>query len=105
MTNAIALNTFLPAENCGAEAPPVYRLAKSFAVVRFDSAGKGRIAFLPEGADVRLVGPSPLRQCLEVLWGDQICNIFQVDLLGPWSTPVRNNRRGAARVKATAACA
>ena len=109
MTNTVApLTTFslaLPAENRGAEAPPMYRLRKSFAVVHFESPGKGRIVFLPEGADLLLVGPSPLRQCLEVVCENQLYNIFQVDLLGPWSTPVRNSRRGMVRVKASGACA
>ncbi len=109
MTNTVAPLTTIPlavpAENCTAEAPPIYRLRKPCAVVHFEKAGKGRIVFLPEGADLRLVGPSPLCKCLEVACDNQIYNIFQVDLLGPWSIPVRNSRRGMVRVKSIAACA
>lgn len=109
MTNPVApLTTFplaAPAENGAAQAPRVYRLRKCFAVVQFDLEGKGRIVFLPEGADLRVVGPSDLCKCVEVLCGNQRYNIFQEDLLGPWSMPVRSSRRGMVRIKPVGACA
>jgi len=108
MTSAVAALISVPiapAESDQAETPRVYRLRKSFASVRFEPSGKGRIVFLPEGADLRLVGPSRLCKCLEVVCDNQTYNIFEVDLLGPWSNPVRSSRRGIARVKAIEACA
>jgi hypothetical protein len=83
----------------------VYRLRKCFAVVQFDLEAKGRIVFLPEGADLRVVGPSAVCKCVEVLCGSQRYNIFEEDLLGPWSMPVRSSRRGMVRIKAVGACA
>jgi hypothetical protein len=110
MTNSAAPLTTIPlaapAEN--GETPPqrVYRLRKCFAVVEFDLEAKGRIVFLPEGAELRMVGPSS-RLCkgFEVVCKNQLYNIFQADLLGPWSMPVKNSRRGPMHAKAVAACA
>jgi hypothetical protein len=82
----------------------VYRIRKGFAVVQFNSEAKGRIVFLPEGTELHLVGPSLLCKCFEVACKDQLYNIFQEDLLGPWSTPVRS-RRGTAVIEAVGVCA
>jgi hypothetical protein len=105
MTHAVAPLTALlpptPAES-GEDQAPRYRLLKSFAVVRFEASGKGLIVFLPEGAELRVVGSSRLRQCCEVLYENQLYNIFEADLSGPWSMPVRSSRRGMVRVKAAA---
>jgi hypothetical protein len=109
MTSAAApLTTIIlapPNENFDSEAARVYRLRKRFAVVHFDPEAKGRIVFLPEGAEIRVAGPSALSKCVEVRCGNQLYNIFQEDLLGPWSIPVRSSRRGMVRVKGVEACA
>jgi hypothetical protein len=110
MTNAATPLTTIPlatpTENEAAPPQRVYRLRKCFAVVQFDLESKGRIVFLPEGAELRMVGPSS-RLCkgFEVVCKNELYNIFQADLLGPWSTPVKNSRRGAVRAKALGACA
>jgi hypothetical protein len=80
----------------------VYQTRKSFAVVQFDQAVKGRIVFLPEGAKLRVVGSSCLLNCMEVLWEDHNYNIFRADLLGIWSSRIHPLRTMAA---ATGACA
>ena len=54
MTNPVApliAVPIAPAEGGEAEAPRVYQLRKSFAAVHFELSGKGRIVFLPEGAE------------------------------------------------------
>lgn len=66
----------------------MYRTTKSFAVVHFSLSPKGRVVLLPEGAELRLIGASRMPQCFEVSHNDQHYNIFKVDLLGKWSTPV-----------------
>ena len=115
MTNTVACLTTIPlaapAKNGPAQAPQTYRLSKCFAAVQFDDTlrfeneAKGRIVFLPDGAELRMVGPSAMCNCFEVAHENQIYNIFKTDLLGPWSMPVRNSRRGMVRVKAMGACA
>jgi hypothetical protein len=65
-----------------------YRIRKSFAAVHFDQAAKGQIVFLPEGAELAIVGPSRLAGCFQVLCQDRLYNLFKEDVLGPWSTPV-----------------
>lgn len=108
MTNAAAPSAttlFYADERRESAATRIYRLRKCFATVQFEETGKGRIVLLAEGADVRLLGPSQLYKCFEVSHGGQIYNIFQEDLLGPWSMPVRSTRRGMVRVKEMGACA
>jgi len=75
-----------PIEKSAARTTRMYRLGKPFAAVQFEPAGKGRIVFLPEGAEVHVIGPSCLCKCFEVMFETQLYNIFKVDLLGPWST-------------------
>ena len=59
-----------------------YRTMRSFVAVHFDLAGKGEIVFLPEGAILRIVGPSScLREGFEVMFEERVYNIFKVDLL------------------------
>jgi hypothetical protein len=69
----------------------VYRTEKSFVAVRFDPAGKGGIVYLPEGAVLRVLGPSScLSEGLEVVFEEQVYNIFKVDLFarcGPMREP------------------
>jgi hypothetical protein len=84
----------------------MYRLRKSFAAVQFDATGKGRIVFLPEGAELRLIGYSRLCECFEVTHESRLYNMFKVDLLGFWSTPIRPPASKALRaVTAARACA
>lgn len=82
-----------PAEKSEAPVTQAYRTRKSFAVVHFEPAveavHKGRIVFLPEGAELHVVGSSCLGECFEVLCEKQLYNIFKADLLGVWSTPIR----------------
>ncbi len=78
-----------PRQAIEAPATRVYRLKKSLAAVCFDSAGKGRIVFLPQGAELYLIGVSRLCECFEVMHETQLYNVFQVDLLGPRSTPIQ----------------
>ncbi len=109
MTNSAPLTTIplaAPAENGAIPVQRVYRLRKCFPVVQFDLEAKGRIVFLPEGAELRLIGPSStLSKGLEVACNNELYNMFEADLLGPWSTPVKNNRRGVVHTKAMRACA
>jgi hypothetical protein len=85
-----------PAEHSDASVTRVYRIRKSFAAVHFDPAGKGRIVFLPEGAELRVIGSSCLCECFEVLCENRHYNIFKVDLLGPWSSRIEPIRAMAA---------
>jgi hypothetical protein len=78
---------------------------KSFAVVQFDLAAKGRIVFLPEGAELSIVGCSRLPGCFEVVCKNQRFNIFEADLFGPWSTPIKNNGIKPVRARAMRVCA
>jgi hypothetical protein len=109
MTNTVApLTTIVfaaPGKNGDADAPKMYRLRKGFAVVQFEADQKGRIVFLPEGAELDVVGPSTLRKCFEVVSKNQRYNIFQEDLLGPWSIQIKHNRGGLPRAKALGVCA
>jgi len=91
-------------------ATQMYRLRKSFAAVHFEPAGKGRIVFLPQEAEVLVIGPSCLCECFEVMFENQLYNLFKVDLLGPWSTtikpkPVKPKPIKPARALAVGACA
>ena len=75
------------------QAARVYRIGKPMAAVHFDRAAKGQIVFLPAGAELCVVGPSSLTGCFEVLCQERLYNLFQADLLGVWSVPVRASRR------------
>ena len=77
----------------------LYQLRKSFAAVQFDTAGKGRIVFLPKGAELRVAGPSRLCGCLEVLCKNRSYSVFEVDLLGPRSVSIEPNHTGSARIE------
>jgi hypothetical protein len=109
MTNTVAPLTTIPLaasdKNGLVQASLTYRLSKCFAAVQFEREAKGQIVFLPAGAELRMVGPSALCNCFEVAYQNQSYNIFKADLLGPWSMPFRNSRRGMVRVKAMGACA
>ena len=80
-----------------------YRTKKSFVAVHVDSAGKGEIGFLPEGAILRIIGPSSrLGDGLEVIFEEQVYNIFKIDLFARCSLVFEPRR---ARSRAVAACA
>jgi hypothetical protein len=65
-----------------APAARTYRTKTSFVGVHFDQAGKGRIVFLPEGAMLRIVGPSScLREAFEVMFEKELYNVFEIDLV------------------------
>jgi hypothetical protein len=105
MTSTVAPSTTIipgePIEKSQAPTTPLYRTGKPFAVVQFGPGGKGRVVFLPEGAEVRIVGPSGLAKCFEVMFENQLYNIFKVDLLGSWATPIKPIRA----LRAASACA
>jgi hypothetical protein len=86
-------------ENGECPGKSVYRTRKPFAVVYFEEAGKGLIAFLPEGAEVHVIGPSSIEKCLEILFENRRYNIFKADLLGPWAVPVVPTSIQPGRVK------
>jgi hypothetical protein len=73
--------------------PPtrMYRLGKPFVAVQFDLSGKGRLVLLPEGAELRVTGPSRLDECSEVTYENQLYSMFKSDLTGPCSDPVLLN--------------
>jgi len=80
-----------------------YRTKTSFVAVHFDEADKGRIVFLPEGAMLRVIGPSScLPEAFEVTFRNEVYNVFEVDLVMRSSLicePIR------AKGSAIAACA
>lgn len=60
----------------------VYQIKRSFAAVHFEQIRKGRIVFLREGAELRVMGSSSLvRDCFEVISEGQVYHIFRTDLL------------------------
>jgi|HubBroStandDraft_1064217.scaffolds.fasta_scaffold39432_3 hypothetical protein len=92
MTNARASSTTgiraVSADRIAVPAIRAYRIGKPLAAVHFEQSGKGRMVFLPEGADLRVIGQSQLNGCLEVMHDDRIYSVFQVDLSGPHSSPI-----------------
>ena len=85
MTRIVAISTArsFTAPTGKSEVPPsgAYRLTDSLTTVHFEKDGQGRIVFLPKGAELQVVGFSCLRECLEVMWKDQLYSVFKVDLL------------------------
>jgi hypothetical protein len=101
MATSVAIATTVhvtPGARREVSAVRAYRLRESLAAVHFDAAGKGRIVFLPEGADLRVIGPSSLCGCLEVLCQNRLHNVFKADLLGPKSVPIESNPRESIRI-------
>jgi hypothetical protein len=104
MTTPLAYSVPIPADpERNVYVRQAYRTKKSFVAVHFNPAGKGEIGFLPEGAKLRIVGPSScLREGFEIMFEEQVYSIFKVDLLAQCSQasePIR------ARGLAVAACA
>jgi hypothetical protein len=86
-----------------ASATRTYRTKTSFVAVHFDQVNKGRIVFLPEGAMLRIVGPSScLREAFEVMFENELYNVFEIDLMAR-STLICEPIR--ARSHAVAVCA
>jgi hypothetical protein len=84
----------------------LYRLLKPLAAVQFDSKGKGFIVILPAKAELRIMGSSSLRNCSEVMYQSGLYNVFNVDVLGCWSTAIRSKRLEPIRAPAAiGACA
>jgi hypothetical protein len=110
MTHSVASSTLrilgAEVEKSAESGPPVYRIERSMAAVHFGMAPKGRIVFLPKGAELYVVGPSPMAGCQEVLCGDRLYNVFSADLLGAWSVPIRPRRRNPVpSLQSVAVCA
>lgn len=110
MTNPVASPTLrnpgAQYEKSESQATRVYRIRKSMAAVQFDRAAKGQIVFLPEGAELCVVGSSRLADCLEVLCEERLYNIFAADLLGIWSAPIKSRRMRPIRtLSSLGACA
>ena len=107
MTNAVVpspTNTLTFALEKGeAEIPQIYRLRKSLAAVQLQETGKGRIVFLPEGAELWITGSSRFDRCCEVAYKDERYHIFRIDLLGPWSARVKSSRNAGPCAEAVGA--
>jgi len=100
MTSTVAISTtriFIAPVEKGRALPAnrVYRLRKEFMAVQFERGGKGKIVLLPKGAELEIVGFSCLSECFEVLWKGRRCSVFEVDLLGPWSSPIAASGQAA----------
>jgi hypothetical protein len=101
MTTPVASSTAIlfSATSVESKAPATraYRTKTSFVAVHFDQAGKGRIVFLPKEATLRVIGPSScLPEGFEVLFEEQIYNVFGVDLSSRSTQiiePIRANGR------------
>jgi len=86
MTSAVvSLKPTLPRVTSEKNNPPAtrtYRTKTSFVAVHFDQAGKGRIVFLPKGAELHVIGPSScLRGGFEVMCEERLYNVFEIDLV------------------------
>jgi hypothetical protein len=86
MTTPVASSmAFLPGVTSLESATPVtraYLTKTSFVSVHFDETGKGRIAFVPKGRMLRVVGPSScLPEGFEVMLEKRIYHVFEIDLL------------------------
>jgi hypothetical protein len=101
MTTPLAYSVAIPADSeRNVFVQQAYRSKKSFVAVHFNPAGKGYIGFLPEGAILRIIGPSScLREGFEVMFEQQVYNIFEADLLARCSQasePIRERGRAVA---------
>ena len=110
MTNAVAFPTTripgTPFQQSEGQATRVYKIRKSMAAVQFDQAAKGHIVFLPEGAELCVVGSSRMADFVEVICEERLYNIFEADLSGIWSAPIKSRRVKAIRSLSSAgACA
>ncbi len=83
MTTPLAYSVAIPRDReSGISDMQAYRTKKSCVAVHFDPAGRGQIVFLPEGATLSVIGPSScLREGFEIMYEEQVYNIFKADLL------------------------
>jgi hypothetical protein len=103
MTSAVvSLKTALPcATRYETNTSPTraYRTQTSFVAVHFEEPGKGRIVFLPNGAALRVIGPSSLLpEGVEVEFEHRIYNVFKTDLVAR-SVPILEPTRPKGRTK------
>jgi hypothetical protein len=78
-----------------------YRTTTSFVAVHFDQAGKGKIVFLPKGAELRVIGPSScLREGFEVMFEEGPYNVFEIDLVARCRLEFRSTPQGSTAPKA-----
>jgi hypothetical protein len=102
----VSLKTALPCATLyetNASPTRAYRTQTSFVAVHFDEAGKGRIVFLPNGATLRVLGPSSLLpEGFEIEFEHLIYNVFKTDLVAR-SVPISEPARPKGRAKT--ACA
>jgi hypothetical protein len=88
-------------EENGPAATRMYRTKTSFVAVHFDEAGKGRMDFLPKGAELRVIGPSSrLWEGLEVMLEKQTYNVFEIDLVVGSTEVLEPTRRPKGRTRA-----
>jgi|ERR1700685_2502813 hypothetical protein len=85
MTTLVVSSTAIPfsatSDESKARATRAYCTKTSFVAVHFDEVGKGRIVFLPDGAMLRVIGPSScLPEGFEVMFENQRYNVFGIDL-------------------------
>jgi hypothetical protein len=107
MTTPVVSSTAIPfsatSDESKAPATRAYRTNTSFVAVYFPQPGRGQIVFLPEGAMLLVIGPSScLPEGFEVMFENQIYNVFEIDLLSRSSVisePIR------AKCRTMAACA
>src|ERR1700722_3828282 len=65
-----------------APAKRAYRTTTSFVAVHFNEAGKGRIAVIPNGATLQVIGRSSgLPEGFEVMFDKRLYHVFKIDLL------------------------
>ena len=107
MTTLVVSSTAIPfsatSDESKARATRAYCTKTSFVAVHFDEVGKGRIVFLPDGAMLRVIGPSScLPEGIEVMFEQQFYNVFDVDVSAR-STEIIESLR--AKGRAAEACA
>jgi|ERR1700733_2895668 hypothetical protein len=94
MTTPASYSKAPPSMRTAALAQRTYWTKTSFVAVHFNRSGKGRIVFLPYGAELRVIGPSScLREGFEVAFEHQHYHVFEIDLTArsaPMGEPIRS---------------
>jgi hypothetical protein len=84
-TPVVSSTAMLPtatSDESKAPATRAYRTKTSFVAVCFPEPGNGKIVFLPKKATLRVLGPSScLPDGFEILFENQVYNVFEIDLL------------------------
>ena len=82
---AVSFRTAFPCatrDESNAPSTRAYRTKTSFVAVHFDETGRGNIVFLPEGAALRVTGPSScLPEGSEVTFERRTHHVFEIDLM------------------------